>query len=76
MDRCHTVKVIINLLSFVQTPVLVLEEEPQLDFQVENQPRAAFVPIYQYPSQKMSQLEILLQNFFCRGGTQTMSEIP
>ncbi len=27
--------------------------QKQLDFQVENQPRAAFVPIYQYPSQKM-----------------------
>ena len=26
----------------------------KLDFQVENQPWAVFVPIYQYPSQKMS----------------------
>ncbi len=55
----------------------------KLDFQVENQPRAAFVPIYQYPSQKMSELK-----FFFVGGaggnpdnvrdtlTRTMSEIP
>ncbi len=40
-------------------PLLFLEEEndgkmkSQLDFQVENQPRAAFVPIHQYPRQKM-----------------------
>ncbi len=58
----------------------------ELDFQVENQPRAAYigrtalVPIYQYPSQKMSELKN-----FCRGGgnldnvqdtlTRTMSEL-
>ena len=51
-------------------PPLPKEDKEELDFQVENQPRAAFVPIYQYPSQKM------LEIFFLQGGGVTWTICP